>query len=302
MNTYLIGSIVKEYRIRLNISQEELCNNLCAVSTLSRIESCNQIPRRKLIEALFSRMGINPPTSGIPMSSADFKRENLEFTIYGLVSRGCFNIKSLLDEYKDCSDCMDVLEKQFYCFYRALYDDAMNHDSRNALTCYIDALRLTAKDYRIERLPEGRLFTRIEVLILISISRTLYFLDKKDNAIAVMEFLRSYFERGIVSEEEKAKNYPVILFNLENWYGLDGKNELALALCEKGIDACIQYGPGDLFPYHIYNKGCALIRLGKTADGLECLKRAVYFMEEMKKYEDARHGRLWVMENFGISI
>lgn len=59
MENYLIGNVLKEYRTRLKISQEDLCLDLCAVSTLSRIESGTQIPGRKLIEALFSRMGIS---------------------------------------------------------------------------------------------------------------------------------------------------------------------------------------------------------------------------------------------------
>ena len=79
MEAYIVGGIIKEFRLRFNISQEELCDGLCAVSTLSRIESGKQITGRKLIEALFSRMGLRPHTSAIPMSKIDLKRENIEY-------------------------------------------------------------------------------------------------------------------------------------------------------------------------------------------------------------------------------
>ena len=102
MEAYIVGGIIKEFRLRFNISQEELCDGLCAVSTLSRIESGKQITGRKLIEALFSRMGLRPHTSAIPMSKIDLKRENIEYEINDMIATGNFEIFDLLEEYKTC--------------------------------------------------------------------------------------------------------------------------------------------------------------------------------------------------------
>jgi transcriptional regulator with XRE-family HTH domain len=40
------------------ISQEDLCYNICSVSSYSRIERGEQIPEKKTIEAITSRLGI----------------------------------------------------------------------------------------------------------------------------------------------------------------------------------------------------------------------------------------------------
>lgn len=123
MEVYLIGSYLKENRKRLKISQEELCYDLCEVSTLSRIERGLQIPSRNLVGAFFSKMGMTPPISDIPMKNTDFIRENLEQRIRNMIAAGRFEISGLLENYKECGSDMDNFEQQFYLFFKTLSDD-----------------------------------------------------------------------------------------------------------------------------------------------------------------------------------
>jgi len=58
MPVYNIGKTIREYRTRKKISQEDLCYNICSVSSYSRIERGEQIPEKKTIEAITSRLGI----------------------------------------------------------------------------------------------------------------------------------------------------------------------------------------------------------------------------------------------------
>ena len=121
----------------------------------------------------------------------------------------------------------------------------------------------------------------------------------------LMEFLRAYFEKGIMSEEEKAKNYPVILFNLENWYGLRGESgdyEKTLTYCDIALDCCIRYGKLVLFPFHLFNKGCMLVKLGAISDGKECFEDSFTILNRMKKFEDITYGKKWLKENLGIDM
>ncbi|MBR1403034.1 MAG: hypothetical protein IJ558_02535 [Treponema sp.] len=109
--------------------------------------------------------------------------------------------------------------------------------------------------------------TRTELLILNNISRTLYFIEKK------------------------AKNYPVTLFNLENWYGRANEDEKVIPLCEKGIDVCIRYGKLTTFPYQVFNKGYSLVKLGKIEDGKKCLSQAFIIIEAMKEFDNLNYGK-----------
>ena len=248
MNAYFIGEILKEYRTRFEISQEELSFGLCAVSTLSRIESGTQIPGRKLAEALFSKMGMKTPSSATPMSRLDFKRENLEHKIIDSIANGNFDVFATLEEYKNCGKTLDPLEKQFYIFYKAIAHDALEHNAEKALKEYFEAINLSIKNFNLDDVQKIRFLTRTELMILNNISRALYFSREKDKAISLMEFLRNYYETREISEEEMAKGYPVILLNLENWYGDAERFQEALELSEIGIEICIKYGKLTPFP------------------------------------------------------
>ncbi len=302
MEAYIVGGIIKEFRLRFNISQEELCDGLCAVSTLSRIESGKQITGRKLIEALFSRMGLRPHTSAIPMSKIDLKRENIEYEINDMIATGNFEIFDLLEEYKTCGNELDTLEKQFYLFYKTVADDFFHSSKTDSLENFIKALQLSLKNYDVEKLPNVKLLTKIELLLLNNIARILYDLKKTKQAIEIMEFLRSYFENKVINEEEKAKNYPVVLFNLENWYGEFGKHEEVLKFCNIGIDTCIHYGKLTQFPFHLFNKGCSLIKLGKIEDGKEFISEAFIILKAMKRFDDIEYGKKWIDENLNIKL
>lgn len=302
MENYIIGSIIKEYRIRLEISQEDLAFGLCAVSTLSRIENGSQIPGRKLTEALFSKMGMNPPASAIPMNRSDFKRENLEYEIIDKTADGSFNIFEQLEAYKNCSASMDIFEQQFYSFFKSMAEDALNHNCEKSLQEFEAELKLTLPDYRNGEIPKVKLLTKTEIFILSNIARNLYFSGKKESATELMEFLYAYFEKGIVSEEEKAKTFPVILLNLENWYGLRGDYQKALELSEKGIDICIHYGKLTQFPYQLFNKGWTLLKLNNLDEGQKFIKHAFSIFEAMNETRELQYGKKCVLEEFNLNF
>lgn len=300
MNAYFIGEILKEYRTRFEISQEELSFGLCAVSTLSRIESGTQIPGRKLAEALFSKMGMKTPSSATPMSRLDFKRENLEHKIIDSIANGNFDVFATLEEYKSCGKTLDPLEKQFYIFYKAIAQDALNHDAKKALKEYLEAINLSIKNFNLDDVQKIKFLTRTELMILNNISRALYFSGKKDKAISLMEFLRNYYETREISEEEMAKGYPVILLNLENWYGDAERFQEALELSEIGIEICIKYGKLTPFPCQLFNKGCSLVKLKRINEGKKFLSQAFSVFEAMNLTEEMNYGKKWVAENLKI--
>ncbi|MFD1205358.1 MULTISPECIES: helix-turn-helix transcriptional regulator [Sporosarcina] len=53
-----VGSILKYYRMKNNLTQAELCDGICSVSHLSKIESNKYIPHSETLNELFNRMGI----------------------------------------------------------------------------------------------------------------------------------------------------------------------------------------------------------------------------------------------------
>lgn len=57
MGIYAVGEVIRRTRESLGMTQEELCDGICDVVTLSRIENGRNTPSRANFEALMERMG-----------------------------------------------------------------------------------------------------------------------------------------------------------------------------------------------------------------------------------------------------
>ena len=300
MDLYSIGNIVRENRERVGMSQEDLSFDLCAVSTLSRIESGKQVPGRKLAEALFSRMGLLMPNLGLPMTKADYERANLEFTMTGMAATSNYEYKDLLERYKTCGGELDILEKQFYEFFLAIYETHHKAPAEQVKERLENALRISVKGYVSGALPKVNFMTKTELMILNNIAREEERLGNTEKAIEFMEFLKAYFESGKVEEEEMAKNYPVILFNLAEWKIDIGDFRSVEEIAERGIQVCVKYGKLTYFPFHLFYKGYALAKHDKKEEGRLYINDAFRIFERQGKHENVLQGAKVVNKEFGF--
>ena len=157
MDVYIIGKLIKEFRTRRKISQEELSFGLCAVSTLSKIENGKQIPNKKLAESLLNRLGFSVPFGDYQMSQIELKRWNIEYKINQMISKNDFDYAELLDEYKGLGE-MDFLENQQFLFFSAVRE-LYTGDKNCAKNQFEDALKITVSDFSGTADLEGRLLT-----------------------------------------------------------------------------------------------------------------------------------------------
>lgn len=58
MQEIFIGEAIRQRRLALGLTQEELCEGLCEPATLSRIENGRQAPSRSRANALLQRLGL----------------------------------------------------------------------------------------------------------------------------------------------------------------------------------------------------------------------------------------------------
>ena len=56
MGIYIIGDVIRNTRIAMNLSQEELAEGICMPNYLSRIECGKQVPQKKIYDMLMDKM------------------------------------------------------------------------------------------------------------------------------------------------------------------------------------------------------------------------------------------------------
>lgn len=283
---YPIGKMLHEYRTRKGVSQEQLCGTLIAVSTLSRIERGERMPDRKTAEYLFTRLGLAAPAGLVPMTKVEYERFCIEVQIRRNIGERDYEIKSLLERYRNLSKKMNILEEQFYKLYHAIYayeKEGLSHEKTRELL--IEAMLLSFENYSLNTDLTGHLLSETEIVTLNNIASETYFIGEKENAIMLMTFLKNYLQNPIFESEIKTALYSMILFNLCNWIGLEGRHLESLALAEEGISFDTTHGRLNYFPFHIFNKGYCLSMLGQKDDGKKYIDLAYRNFEVMGRHE-----------------
>ena len=108
MKNVFLGEYIKQRRLDLGLTQEQLCDGICEPMTLSRLENGKQTPSRNRINALLQRLGL-PDDRYFALK---YVRKHFEETItsVGILPMVYFNYARVLDlcgRYEDSAECAE---------------------------------------------------------------------------------------------------------------------------------------------------------------------------------------------------
>jgi hypothetical protein len=154
-------------------------------------------------------------------------------------------------------------------------------------------------DFDLKKPFKRRLLTFDEIEILNSIAINIYDSGKQWEGLRIFWDLKDYMEEHILDEEERAKLYPLVLYNITLRIGPDfHRYDDVIELCDQGIDCCVKYGRLSALPYFINNKACAVAELCNYDEAKELFRQTVSlfrmckldnFAETVKKEIEIRY-------------
>ena len=91
MKNVFLGEYIKQRRLDLGLTQEQLCDGICEPMTLSRLENGKQTPSRNRINALLQRLGLPDDRYFALLSKNELEMEALqkEISLARLVISSC---------------------------------------------------------------------------------------------------------------------------------------------------------------------------------------------------------------------
>lgn len=278
MEIYRIGARIKEERIRQKLSQEDLCYGICAVSTLSRIETGIQKPSLKVEEALLERLGCSTENLVFFANEDEIIKHSLEMDIGAKLMHHNMNIKAEMKEYeKQIAEqgAASNLEKQYYMMVKAAYNSYVEGMPLKGYEMLKTALLLTMPNFRARDLYTIRLMTMTEINILNNMAVALYEMNRIGLSMKYMYFLVDYIERSKLNKEVIMKRYPMLLVNLAMLETKIGDYRQAFFLCRKGIHFCKTYGRLVPLAEFYYYRAVAYAKLGGMRKALESYEYAI---------------------------
>lgn len=225
------GKIITALRVQDDISLRKLAKGLCSLPTLSRIESCERIPDKLLLDTLLQRLGKASDKleaiMGIPDYQVYLRREQIEEYI---ISGEYEEAKKLIDKYLTRREANTTVHRQYILKIKAILSELEDHDMEKSKE-YIDmAIKMTMPEGVEEALKEALLSKSEIQLILMKI----YHCNSKEDyykALDILDKLDSYVKKHYTDEEELAKIYAKIVL-------VGAKILLDLKMYEKAVEIC----------------------------------------------------------------
>ena len=287
MQNFLLGEFIRQRRLDLGLTQEEVCNGICEPITLSRIENGKQTPSRSRINAILQRLDLPDDRYYALLSKDELEIEALEKEIVACnvvwrVEEGFAKIAQL----EQLSRPDDHLTQQFILRSKALLGKLIRqYTSEEQLQLLMQAIQLTIPSFSLDEI-ERHLYTKDEIKIINQIANV--YSDSGNNKKAadifyqLLKYVRKHYQETITS----TGILPLILYNYARVLDLCGRYEEGAQLALEGKDACIKYGHFQLL------SGCIEIYaecnhfLGNDAESAKAYRQAYYICQAIGWQKD----------------
>lgn len=266
MSVYNIGKFIKTRRTEMGITQQELAEGICSAVTLSRIENGENPPTQKHIRAHLQRLGYSSAPLMFMTDQVEADIARLQFDIANALALDDYDkaipMIDSLGELKDNFSNMDML------FYEVI-STILNYCDKNMqykaeIAQLENAIKLTHPCYSPQKLPFT--LTYVEAIALNNIANCHYRLGNLEEAIRYYKHIQAFYENHVQDPHEATRLLPMIYYNLSKMYGLLGKYNECIDICNHGIMFAHRVQRFDSMPQTLYNKAWSMIRRNDPGD------------------------------------
>lgn len=305
MKTLEVGLLIRRRRLEMGLTQEKLCEGICNISTLSKIENGKQAPSKLVAEALIERLGNSQPNERFFVDAQEFKVQNLqqEITSY-IVSREFDEAKQKIKELKSISKKEDKIIAQFIEHSKVMVEMCANETTPKAqneklLKLLFEVLERTVPKFNIDEI-EKNLLCLEEVRIINNIAIIYARLGDKPKAIDIYRALLRYSEKQYTDMEETGSIIALVAYNFSKQLGLDGNYRESLEVAEKGYEFCVKYGRTRLIAGLLINMSSCYYEMGRDEECKARMYESYYISRAIKRYDNCDMMAKYAKDTFDI--
>lgn len=240
-----LGTMIRQRREALGMSQTSLCQGFCSIPNLSRIENNEQLPSRALVRKLAQRLGVPARHFLAVLDHEDLSVQALHDEIINKMIQcdrmpkderfqACQQIREKLSEMKNIADPKDISIQQFVLSKEALLGNQEGrYSAEETLTLQLEAMRLTHPTFDLEEIRSSY-YTLDESALINQMANTCAQMGDRKRAIAIYDQLLKYIEKNDQALPGYGGRFCLIAKN----YAIDLVKEMcypdAIDIAEKG--------------------------------------------------------------------
>ncbi|KEO83894.1 helix-turn-helix domain-containing protein [Tumebacillus flagellatus] len=266
---------MREIRISLNMSQQELARDICTQGNLSRIEKGEIIPNAALLYELSQRLNVEVDYffKRIASTRNDYADETCKHIRKLIRERDYIQLKEVISREKKNPQFQHYPHNQFLQWHEGVVEYYVNNDFQRALHLLYNAIQYESS---------SKFYTKQQIEIMNSIGILQYEEREFDKSIEMFEQCLRMISHSPLFDDFSVKTR--IHYNIAKSFYKCERDSDALVHTRKGIQSCLAneslYLLGELYFQH----ALSLIRSGRSEDKvLQCLHHALHVFDLQKK-------------------
>lgn len=282
---YNIGAYIHDERKRKGYTQEELAEGICTTGTLSKIENGSRVPSAGTYEALMQRLGEPASLFSAYLGRGELLAEYLCRKLLSMLAQNeMTDLELVMEEYEAAVVYYRLTESRLMRCAKAVCHSMMDVPPAEVLQELFEVLQINNRlAPEAEVFQERKLFTFEEMLLWNNVAIQYKRMGNTGQAELVWLGLKNYLEDKDIDGEERARLYPVILYNLAGLFAGQNEHDKAVSHSEAGIKSCIEFGKLFPLPYLLHRKGRELLKMGEETLAAEYLKDAERIFKLLRK-------------------
>lgn len=237
-----LGEAFLQLREEYKISQEKLCNGLCSVATLSRIELGEREPDYLLFDALLTRLGKDSQKFDLILEEQDrellIQRNDMEYLFY---KKRWEELEEKVREYSDFKGISEHLQRQYRSLWegRLLYEKQRYEEAIEVYQAGLNETKCTINFW--DNQVEGRT-SRNELRLLCFIGQAVkeieeWSFQKKEQ---YLRGLLSYIQVQCTDKRYGLPYETMAEYSLAKLYVSENKVVESILYCKSGIERLIK--------------------------------------------------------------
>lgn len=224
------GYVIQKRREKLGLSQEELSDGICSVTTLSRLENGTRMPTKNHFEMILQRLGYSDMFLDNYVSKKEFTLHELKFDIRQAYINNEFDKgKKLLTDFKNLLDDPSPIDEQFVILYDVLMNIEM-YTNQEMMNMFEKAIKYTYPKYDMH--IKFYVLSYEEILILNNIA-VCYAIDGKvKKAIDIFYSMKDFYDARVINIEEALRTKLLVLGNLAEALELAGRYDECIEISD----------------------------------------------------------------------
>lgn len=296
-----MGLFIHAIRRTRGYSMKEVCDGICSVSTLSRIEAGEKNVDFLMIEALLDRMKISKPEYEFILDEEDYcayrQREEIKVLIK---CKEYEQAEKNLEKYEK-ENGEKALHKQFIYFQKAMLEQVKNLLEKERVSeLFLEAISFTAPDFRKKFTQRGNM-SNMELSCIAEMIFCVRDLHKKEESF---EELYDYFKWC----HKRERSFPVIYRFAMQYYAEclydNEKYNKCMQICNEALEELYETSKTDNRADVFFIRAKAQEKLGfKNMEERDCCLKdfltAYYLIELYNGKEQGRDLKQYIEEVYG---